>query len=232
MWRAAMPRLWLALLVAVGLAVVVKALHYFVAAPADYGFEAQVPVYSAHRGWLLAHIGCSVLALTSGTLQLIVLRRRTPGALHRWTGRIYALSVLGGGVSALPLAARASGGPANAVAFGLLALLWMLATLQAVRAIRHGAVARHRLWITRSFALTLAAVSLRLEVPLLQFAGLTFEDAYRIAPWTCWVLNLVAVEWFRAARPEPLSAPPAGAGSGPRPARWATAPLHPGRRGR
>lgn len=213
MWRARSSPLWLVLLVVAGLAVVVKALHYFVAAPAEYGFAEQIPVYSTHRAWLLAHIGCSVVALIAGTLQLIVLAVRMPAALHRWTGRVYALTVLGGGVSALPLAAMAWGGAANTVAFGLLALLWMAATMQAVRAIRQGDVASHRVWMIRSFALTLAAVTLRLEMLLMQLAGLSFEDAYHIAPWTCWVLNLLVVEWFRARRPEPFSAPAAPAAS-------------------
>jgi uncharacterized membrane protein len=213
MARSRAAWLWLALLAVLAFAVVAKALAYFAAAPGQYGFEEQAAVYREHRAWLLTHIACGVLALSGGTLQLIMLRLRVPGALHRWTGGIYAVSVMVGGISALPLAAIAWGGIANTVAFGLLALLWMFTTLQAVRAIRRGAVASHRVWIVRSFAFTLAAVTLRAEVGLLQLAGLSFDEAYHIAPWTCWVLNLLAVEWFRARGPEPLSAPAAAAAS-------------------
>ena len=45
---------------------------------------------------------------------------------------------------------------------GLLALVWLLATLLAVRAARAGDFARHEVWALRSFALTFAAVTLRI----------------------------------------------------------------------
>ncbi len=213
MSRAQLPRWWLALLVVAAFAVIAKALAYLPATPENYGFAEQIPVYRAHRGWLLLHIAAGVLALAGGTLQLILLRLRVPGAAHRWMGGAYALSVTIGGITALPLAAVAFGGIGNTAAFGLLAVLWLFTTLQAVRAIRHGDVARHRTWINRSFALTLAGVTLRAEVGLMQLLGLSFAEAYLIAPWTCWVLNLLAVEWFRAPRPERLSARGVSAGS-------------------
>ncbi len=191
----ASSRLWLVLLSMSVFAVVAKALGYLTATPEAYGFAEQIPVYREHRVWLLLHIVCGVLALTSGTMQLLVLRVRAPAAFHRWTGSVYALSVMGAGIAGLRLALTAWGGIANTVAFGLLAGLWMLATMRAVGAIRQGAAASHRIWIARSFALTLAGVTLRAEVGLFQVLGLSFEEAYHVASWTCWVLNLLAVEW-------------------------------------
>jgi uncharacterized membrane protein len=200
MSRARLPQPGLVLLAVAVFAVVAKALAYLPATPEAYGFVEQIPVYREHRAWLLVHIVCGALALTGGTLQLIILATRSPGPLHRWTGRVYVLSVMAGGIAGLPLAWIAWGGIANTVAFGLLAVLWMFTTLQAMRAIRRGEVANHRAWIARSFALTLAGVTLRAELGLLQLMGLSFEAAYRIAPWSCWVLNLLALEWLRATR--------------------------------
>lgn len=190
-------RPWLVLLAIAAVAVAAKALAYLLVPPQSYEFAEQIPVYTAHRMALMTHVTCSVLAMACGILQVVLLRYRMPGAMHRWTGRIYLLSVLGGGIAALPLAWMAWGGAANTAAFGLLAVLWMLSTVQAVRAIRNGDLATHRIWIARSFALTLAGITLRAEVGLLQLAGLAFDDAYRIAAWSCWVLNLLAVEWSR-----------------------------------
>jgi hypothetical protein len=199
---------WLLLLLSATVFVVVaKALAYVTALPEAYGFTEQIPVYSQHRFWLLSHITGGALALTCGTAQLIVLRFRKPGVLHRWTGCIYAISVMVAGIAGLRLAPHAWGGIANSIAFALLAGLWIFATLKAVDCVRHGNAATHRIWIARSFALTLAGITLRAEMGLFQLLGLSFEEAYQVAPWTCWVLNLIAVEWLRTAAPQPPSPP-------------------------
>jgi Predicted membrane protein (DUF2306) len=46
----------------------------------------------------------------------------------------------------------------------------------------------------RSYALTLAAVALRIYMPLSFALGIGFEDAYQVVSWLCWVPNLVFVE--------------------------------------
>jgi hypothetical protein len=53
----------------------------------------------------------------------------------------------------------------------------------------------------RSFALTLAAVTLRLYLPLSRIAGIPFYDAYVPIAWLCWVPNLLVAEtWLRLRR--------------------------------
>jgi|ETNmetMinimDraft_26_1059896.scaffolds.fasta_scaffold1299096_1 hypothetical protein len=48
----------------------------------------------------------------------------------------------------------------------------------------------------RSFATTLAAVSLRLQLtPLMMFGG-SFESGYLIISFTCWAPNLILMEWW------------------------------------
>ena len=48
----------------------------------------------------------------------------------------------------------------------------------------------------RSYALTLAAVTLRVYLPLSQIYGIDFIAAYQAIAWLCWVPNLVIVDWF------------------------------------
>ena len=47
----------------------------------------------------------------------------------------------------------------------------------------------------RSCSLTLAAVTLRIYLPLSQLAGIPFAEAYQAVAWACWVPNLVVAEW-------------------------------------
>ena len=61
--------------------------------------------------------------------------------------------------------------------------------------------------MTRSFALTYAAVMLRIYLPLAMIVGLDFAQAYPAIAWLCWVPNLAVAQLLIArsdARPSPL----------------------------
>ncbi len=148
-----------------------------------------------------AHFLGSGTALLVGGFQFSArLRRRWP-SLHRWVGRTYLAAVLLGGIGGLGLAAISYGGPPTHVAFALLAVLWLYSGARAWGAIRAGDVAEHRRWMIRNFALTFAAVTLRIQLGLLTAAfGWNADDAYITVAWSSWVPNLVAAEWWLLGR--------------------------------
>ena len=141
------------------------------------------------------HLAGAAVALVVGPLQHNSRLRGRFLNMHRWTGRAYVLAVLLGGAAALRLATVAQGGLPAHVGFGLLAVLWLLATGQAYRDIRAGDQDSHRRWMTRSYAFTFAAVTLRIYLPLSQVVGIPFEPAYQTISWLCWVPNLILAEW-------------------------------------
>jgi uncharacterized membrane protein len=144
-----------------------------------------------------AHFLGSATALLVGGFQFSVRLRRAWPQLHRWVGRTYLTAVLVGGVGGLGLATISHGGPSTHVAFALLAVLWLHSGGQAYRAIRGGNVPEHRRWMIRSFALTFAAVTLRIQLGLFTGVfGWTFDDAYLTVAWSSWVPNLVVAEWW------------------------------------
>lgn len=50
--------------------------------------------------------------------------------------------------------------------------------------------------MVRNYALTYAAVSLRILLPLLPaLLDLDFETSYQAIAWLCWAPNLVFAEW-------------------------------------
>jgi uncharacterized membrane protein len=149
---------------------------------------------------LYAHLAGGAGALALGPWQFSVAVRTRALHVHRWIGRSYVVAVLTGGVGGLVLAPRSMHGLVTHLGFGLLGILWIVATLQAYRRIRVGDVESHRAWMTRSFALTLAAVTLRVYLPLSQVAGIPFADAYQAVSWMCWVPNLIVAEWWFVVR--------------------------------
>ncbi|MGH6985350.1 MAG: DUF2306 domain-containing protein [Caulobacteraceae bacterium] len=147
------------------------------------------------RPWLAIHASLAVTALLVGPFQFVSrLRARSPRT-HRILGRVYVGSCLGAAPAALVLAAGTDAGPIAQAAFSTLAVIWFVFTLKAVRLAMAGRIAEHRRWMVRSFALTFAAVTLRLLLPfppLLLHAS--FLDGYRAISWISWTSNLLIAE--------------------------------------
>jgi uncharacterized membrane protein len=169
------------------------------------GLEASFPDMLGHitarRLAFVLHISASPIALALGLLQFLPRLRGRYRALHRWTGRIYALAVLVGGVAALVMALGSFDRPVAAIGFGALAVLWLGTTAQAIRLAMAGRTPEHRRWMVRSYALTLAAVTLRLELPFFFiFGAMDYAQASSYVAWLSWVPNLIIAELYLRRR--------------------------------
>ena len=65
-------------------------------------------------------------------------------------------------------------------------------------------------WMIRSFALTYAALTLRLGLGVLPLAGLGFLESYRTMSVLSWVINLAVAELYLARRAGRQAHHPAG----------------------
>jgi len=177
------------------LSIVLLASRYLTLDP-DVFFPQQRAVYLANTAAIVAHVVGGMLALLLGPIQFVpAIRRRWP-RIHRWIGRGYLGGIALGGVAGLWMAQLAYGGPVAQLGFTGLALAWLTASATALLRIRAGDVAGHRAWMIRSFALTFAAVTLRLWLPLLAVVGVAFEPGYAAVAWLSWVPNLLVAEWI------------------------------------
>ena len=154
--------------------------------------------------WLFVHVAGAITALILGSLQFLPALRRGPGPPHRWIGRTYVVGCLVGGAAGLVLAPGSSAGPIASTGFGALAIIWIAVNLLGWRAAVQGRFAQHRRWMIRSWALTLAAVTLRLYLPLVLVLDLPFLPWYRAISFLAWVPNLIAAElWLRRTPSRP-----------------------------
>lgn len=149
--------------------------------------------------WLLIHVLASATALLIGPFQFLTARKPAKG-IHRILGRTYAVSCLVGAVSGMPLALGASTGWVSTLGFGLLAIAWFATVSIGWQKAVRGHLVDHRKWMIRSFALTLAAVTLRLYLPIAPLLPFEFADSYRAISFLCWIPNLVVAEIFLARR--------------------------------
>lgn len=158
---------------------------------------------------LYVHMFGGGLALLIGPFQFMARLRDRNRRLHRLLGRIYLISVALGGLSALVIAPGVISGLTGTIGLSMLGILWLFTGWMAYRRIRAGDIEAHREWMMRNYALTFAAVMLRLwlgilimsQVPSLEtsYAGdfdALFVEAYRVVMWLSWVPNLLVAEWL------------------------------------
>ena len=160
------------------------------------------------RPWLKVHVIGAATALLVGGFQFLPQVRRAR-RLHRLLGRIYVVGCLVGGAGGLVMSFGSTAGTFAGVGFGLLAVCWIYATAQAWRFARERRFDEHRRWMIRSFAMTFAAVTLRLYLPIAPMLGYDFMVGYRLTAWVSWIPNLIVAElWMRRqmARTEPVAA--------------------------
>ncbi len=94
------------------------------------------------------------------------------------------------------MAAYANGGLAAGLGFALLAVLWWFFTLKGFRNAIHKNLDIHREFMLRSYALTFAAVTLRLYSFLLALVGFRGESIYILIAWLSWVPSLIVMEIY------------------------------------
>lgn len=171
--------------------------------------------FEAHRAAIYTHVFASSVALAVGPWQFAAGLRSRHRAVHRWLGRAYlGIGVLCGGAAGLFMAFHAFGGLPARAGFAALAAAWLYTGWRAYRAIRAQDPRAHRRWMVRNFALTFAAVTLRLWLPASLAAGVPATVGYPIVAWLCWVPNLLAAQWWlnKASRASIERAPPGAAG--------------------
>lgn len=152
---------------------------------------------------LRVHIMFSGFALIFGCFQFLKPLRRKAPSLHRWMGRGYVVACVGGGIAGGIIALYSNAGPIAGWGFFILALLWVPFTLLALVTAMRKDFTSHERWMIRSFALTFGAVTLRLQLPMIDPLGLEFVEAYRWIAWLAWAPNLIVAELYIATLRKP-----------------------------
>ena len=203
--RTLAPALAWGLLALSALAVGIVSLRY---ALPGMPFPMDLPsLQSAPRAFVVHAVSAS-LALMLGPLQLMAAWRTRFPALHRWVGRGYVAAIAVGWLSSLPLALDAMTGPVAVLGFLALGVSWIVATGMGLLRALQRRFAEHRRWMVRSYALTAAAITLRVYLGGSMALGVDEQVSYPFIAWLCWVPNLLGAEWYlrrqalRAGRPQ------------------------------
>jgi uncharacterized membrane protein len=142
--------------------------------------------YHPFRWYLLPHGVAGACALLLGPLQFSERLRGRFTKFHRVVGRIY----IGGVLVAAPMGfyvqffqERMGGTRSFSIVAAVQATSWILTTLIALAFIRAGKVQQHRQWMTRSFAVALIFLEVRV---ILGLAGWDNNPVMaEVVVWTC-----------------------------------------------
>jgi uncharacterized membrane protein len=176
--------------------------------------DAKAPVwqhYQPFRWWLLPHGMAGACALLLGPMQFSDRLRQRFTKFHRVVGRFYVTGVFIAGPLGFYIQhfeERMGGARSFSVAAAVDAILWMLTTGIALGFILKGKVQQHRQWMTRSFAVALVFLEVRvvLGVTGLEKLG-TFDET---VVWICLAFSILfadaALQWQELRRTRPIPA--------------------------
>ena len=156
------------------------------------------PVFDSiefNRYILYTHIFTALPPLVIGLVEFYKTIRQKYPKLHRNLGKVYCICIWISSVLGILLASANTRGPVAQIGFSTLGVLWFTTTTIAYIHARKFDFFIHRRWMIRSYALTLAVVSVR---PMFWFppSFIDFELWYLIITWICWVPNLIIAEIY------------------------------------
>lgn len=211
--KPAMAQLvWLitALLVLIGIVIVIRrTLQLFGPSPAPPNFPEAAALntgFTRHRLLTMVHIIPGLVFVVIGPFQFVRSLRNRRSGLHRWMGRVFLLSGLVIGSTALLMSPQMAIGGANETAATMLfAVVFLFALCKAFLSIRQGRVALHREWMIRAFAVGLAVTTIRPIMGVFfatrSMTHLTPHDFFGTAFWLGFTIQSIAAEiWINYTR--------------------------------
>lgn len=140
------------------------------------------------------HISLGGIALLTGWPQFIKKFRNKFLKFHRRSGKIYVIAVLVSAISGIYIAFFATGGMISSLGFIFLGITWFYTTFMAYLHIKNKKLEQHQNMMVFIYAVTFAAVTLRIWLPLLEMVVGNFLTAYHIVAWLCWLPNFIVAQ--------------------------------------
>ena len=129
-----------------------------------YGYRSRLFGNSLFNNqiWVVAHMAGGTLTLALGPLQFAAILRRKYLSLHRSLGKLYLFGVALAGLSALRLSLISQCVPCRVSLF-ILAVLALLSSALAWKAVRMRNIKAHRQFMVRSYVCVMAFVAVRID---------------------------------------------------------------------
>jgi hypothetical protein len=142
------------------------------------------------------HIAAGTLCIGTALIQFsrYILKKSKP--IHRFSGKIYVFVVLFlGAPTGLFMSFFAKGSFWEKALFMFMAGWWFITTLYGLTTIHKKNVAAHKIWMIRSYAMAMTAVTFRVYHIIFYTLGWGHLENYEISLWISVVGNMLFAEW-------------------------------------
>lgn len=140
------------------------------------------------------HVFFGMIGLITGPFQFIKFIRRKYAKVHEMIGKVYMFACWLSAIGGFVIGFFAGGGLIGRLGFITCAVVWFITTFNGYYSITQKNFVAHGKWMKVSFAVTFAAVTLRVWIGvLLGVFGLEYDTAYQLVAWLSWVPNFLVV---------------------------------------
>jgi hypothetical protein len=143
------------------------------------------------------HIFAGAVCIITALIQFSRYILKKSKAIHRWSGRLYVFVVLFlGAPTGLYMAFFAKGSFWERVLFMFMAIFWFITTYYGLSTILKKNVLAHKIWMVRSYAMAMTAVTFRIYHIVFYMLGWGHLENYELSLWISVVGNMLFAEYI------------------------------------
>ena len=143
------------------------------------------------------HIFAGAVCIITALIQFsrYILKKVT--TLHRWSGKLYVFVVLFlGAPTGLYMSFFAKGSFWERALFMFMAVTWFFTTLYGLTTIHKRNVIAHKIWMMRSYAMAMTAVTFRIYHIVFYLLDWGHLENYELSLWISVIGNMLIAEWI------------------------------------
>ena len=143
------------------------------------------------------HITAGALCIFTALIQFSRYILKKSKAIHRISGKIYVAVVLFlGAPTGLYMAFFAKGSFWERCLFMFMAIWWFITTLNGLTTIHKRNIVAHKVWMMRSYAMAMTAVTFRVYYVILYLLDWQLLENYQFSLWVSVIGNMLITEWI------------------------------------
>ena len=143
------------------------------------------------------HIFAGAFCILTALVQFSRIVLKKVKAIHKWSGRIYVFVVLFlGAPTGLYMSFFAKGSIWERSLFVFMAVFWFITTFYGLQTILKKNVLAHKVWMMRSYAMAMTAVTFRVYHIVFYVLGWDHLHNYEISLWISVIGNMLFAEWM------------------------------------
>jgi hypothetical protein len=143
------------------------------------------------------HIFAGAICILTALIQFSGFILKKARSLHRWSGKLYVSVVLFlGAPTGLYMSFFAKGSFWERCLFMFMALCWFVTTLYGLQSIHKKNVLAHKIWMIRSYAMAMTAVTFRIYHIVFYLLDWGHLENYEISLWISVIGNMLVAEWI------------------------------------